>query len=90
MQHFTIHIFGHVQGVFFRVHAKELAEKLGITGYIRNEPDGSVHVVAEGKEPQLDTFVEWCRKGPPAAKVSRIQTHKGEAEGYLDFEIRHQ
>jgi len=89
MKHLTIHIYGQVQGVFFRAHAKDLADQLNISGFIRNEPDGSVHVEAEGEAPALKSFVEWCQKGPSAAKVQRVKTSEGSMEGYLDFEIRH-
>jgi len=89
MKHLTIHIYGHVQGVFFRAHTQELARELGVRGYIRNEPDGSVHIEAEGDEASLKEFVEWCHKGPPSARVTRLQSHEGVLEGYGDFEIYH-
>lgn len=89
MKHLTIHIYGQVQGVFFRAHAKDLADKLNIAGFIRNEPDGSVHVEAEGEDPALKSFVEWCHQGPAAAKVQRVKSSEGRVEGYVEFEIRH-
>ena len=56
-------ITGHVQGVLFRHGARKMAEGLGVTGWARNEPDGSVRIMAEGQEDTLQKFVEWCRKG---------------------------
>ena len=64
-------VYGHVQGVFFRASAQTQASELGITGWVRNLQDGTVEVYAEGNQNALNRFIEWCRKGPPSAKVSR-------------------
>lgn len=89
MKHISIHIFGNVQGVFFRAHARELAQQLGITGFARNTPEGSLHIEAEGEEKPLQEFVRWCHQGPPAARVSGVKTQEGRLEGFTEFVIRH-
>lgn len=61
-KHFNIVIFGRVQGIFFRATAKEQADKLNITGFARNEEDGSVYIEVEGAEEKLDKFLGWCHK----------------------------
>lgn len=72
MQHLNIKIFGRVQGVFFRLSAQYTAKKLSITGFVRNESDGTVYIEAEGKEENLQKFLTWCKKGPPWALVENI------------------
>lgn len=79
---------GRVQGVFFRHTARIRAEKLNLKGLVRNENDGSVTIIAEGEEEALQKFLEWCRKGPPLARVYEIKTEWQEATGEFDgFEI---
>jgi len=68
----SITITGKVQGVWYRQSAKEQAQQLGITGRVRNEPDGSVHIIACGTKEQLDQFIIWCKQGPPKAIVTNI------------------
>jgi len=59
MTHFNIKIFGEVQGVFFRHSARLKAREIGITGFVKNEPDGAVYMEAEGDEKTLGQFLEW-------------------------------
>ena len=73
MKQATIKITGKVQGVFYRAHAQKKAEALGLTGYARNLPDGSVEVVVQGDEAAIKSFVEWCRQGSPSAKVENVE-----------------
>ena len=66
-------IFGRVQGVFFRMETQSAAERIGgISGWVRNKRDGSVEAVFEGNETQVASIVEWCRKGPPRARVEKV------------------
>lgn len=65
-------IEGRVQGVWFRESTRQQAETLGIRGYAKNLPDGSVEVLAFGAASDLDRLAEWLRKGPPLARVSRV------------------
>lgn len=84
-----VKIFGTAQGVFFRHSAKLKADELGLKGFVRNEPDGSVHAEVEGEEADLETFLEWCRKGPPLANVSKVEFSLGEPHGtFQEFEIK--
>ena len=62
-------VTGQVQGVAFRWHTQERAQRLGVTGWVRNEVDGTVLVHAEGEDDAVDALVEWCRHGPPSARV---------------------
>ncbi|MBN9383171.1 MAG: acylphosphatase [Chitinophagaceae bacterium] len=70
----SIHLLikGKVQGVYYRASAKEVAERLHLTGWVKNTREGHVEALANGKEEDLRRFVEWCRKGPERAIVSDI------------------
>jgi len=63
---------GRVQGVFYRDSCRREATRLGVRGSVRNRPDGSVEVVAEGERERVDALLTWCREGPPRASVTRI------------------
>ena len=65
-------ISGYVQGVLFRANAQNAARKLQLSGFVHNLPDGSVEIVAEGEEAILNRLIEWCWKGPPAARVEHV------------------
>lgn len=83
-----IKIYGRVQGVFFRSQAKAVADDLGLTGWVRNNPNGLVEAMAEGSKEKLDQFVEWCKKGPRLAHVERVEVDwSKKEEGLTDFEI---
>ena len=66
-------ISGRVQGVFFRQSSMSFAELNAVDGWVRNRPDGTVEVVAQGSSDDVERFVEWCRKGPEMAKVTSIE-----------------
>ncbi|NOZ84845.1 MAG: acylphosphatase [Deltaproteobacteria bacterium] len=66
-------IRGRVQGVWFRQSTKEQAIRLGLKGWVRNLPDGRVEAVAEGNRPELEKLIEWCRNGPPLARVDEVE-----------------
>ena len=72
-------ITGRVQGVFFRQGVKRIADELGLTGWVRNEENGSVRMVAEGEEEKLQKLVEWCKKGTKYARVDNVEVEWGEA-----------
>ena len=87
--HLNVKIHGEVQGVFFRYLAKQVAESLKIFGYARNEPNGTVCIEVEGEEENLKKFLAWCRKGPPAAKVEKVESEFSDKLEYFDdFAIR--
>jgi len=69
-------ISGRVQGVFYRASAHEAAVRLGLTGWVRNVPNGDVEAEVEGPEATVDEFGEWCWKGPPSARVEDIEVQK--------------
>jgi acylphosphatase len=78
----TIH--GLVQGVAFRYHTSRHALELGVTGWVRNLPDGTVEGVFEGDEVAVNALVEWCRSGPTAARVDRLDLREGDYRGEFD------
>ena len=80
-------ISGHVQGVFFRASTQARASELGVTGWVRNLQDGTVEVHAEGNQDALDHFIEWCRKGPPSAKVSQCDLDWTVPQAISNFKI---
>lgn len=89
MKRLVIRVYGRVQGVFFRHTARLHAEEFGLTGWARNESDGSVTIVAEGEKEFLDKLLEWCRKGPPLARVDDVEVEWKEATGEFNrFEIQ--
>jgi len=79
---------GRVQGVWYRGSCAEQARGLGISGWARNLPDGRVEIVAEGNPEALDNLVEWCRHGPPAARVTALEVRAEEPEGLDSFTVR--
>lgn len=81
---------GRVQGVFFRAHTQETAEHFELTGWVRNTPDGAVEIIAEGEENNLNSFVEWCHKGPPSAMVSAVECQYSNSSGeFSSFRIKY-
>jgi acylphosphatase len=83
-----LRIVGRVQGVFYRASARAQARALGLTGYARNLHDGAVEIVAEGDEESLNRFVGWCRIGPPAARVTRVEVTRAVVTGeFAGFDI---
>jgi acylphosphatase len=87
MQTVKIVVKGTVQGVFFRQSAKEMADRLGIKGTVRNCDDDSVEIVATGEKEQLDKFISWCRQGPPRADVSDVETQELPLQDFRNFSI---
>lgn len=82
-------ISGRVQGVWYRASARDRAEALGLTGWVRNQPGGSVELVAEGNGEALDRLFCWCREGPPLAQVSRVEQERSAATGeFSAFDVR--
>ena len=83
-----VRIAGRVQGVSFRAYAREEARRLGVTGWLRNEPDGSVVGHVEGPDEAVDELVAWCGHGPELARVDHVDVADGTPTGAADFEIR--
>ena len=79
-----INVKGSVQGVLYRASAVEIAEKLKVTGYVRNLEDGSVELYAEGEKEKLEQFRDWCMKGPKGARVDDVNFEWLDAMGQFD------
>ena len=82
-------VSGRVQGVFFRDNTRRKAEELGLTGYAKNLPDGTVEVVAEGNEDKINELIEFIKKGPGIAMVEGINLKHKEPENFKSFKIIH-
>lgn len=84
-----IQVFGKVQGVFFRATTKTQADNLGLSGWVRNEPDKTVLIEVEGPEDKMNTFIGWCKKGPQFAKVTSVSVEETESSGLEGFKVRY-
>lgn len=83
-------VYGRVQGVFFRQTTVQEARSLHLTGWVRNEPNGAVRVVAEGNEPSLQQFYSFLHQGPPGAAVTFVEDVWTEATGeYPNFTVKY-
>lgn len=78
-------IRGRVQGVFFRAETRDRARSLGLTGWVRNAPDGSVEAVFEGERERIQSIVDWCRRGPGLAEVDDVDVAWEEPLGEAGF-----
>jgi len=87
MQHYKINIEGKVQGVWFRVCARDEAVRIGLRGFVRNESDGSVYAEVEGEEQSLSEFVRWCHIGSEQSEVLKVSVKEGEFVGFEKFTI---
>ena len=83
-------VYGRVQGVYFRAFVSGRATELGLTGYVRNLPQRTVEVHAEGERKQLEKLIDHLKAGPPAAKVERVVTSWSEYTGsYSHFSVKY-
>lgn len=82
-----IRVSGRVQGVGFRYYTQQKAKELSITGYVKNKPDRSVYIEAEGSEDNLQTFIDWCKIGPQRAIVANIDIQVVPKLDYHSFKI---
>ena len=89
MQRIHLIISGRVQGVYFRHHTNIEANKLGLTGFVRNLSNGNVEVIAEGSEEKLKELIQFCRKGPDSANVENVDiTYEEPKQEFKTFSIR--
>jgi acylphosphatase len=79
---------GSVQGVGFRYETRARASSLGVAGWVRNEPDGTLAAVFEGPRERVESMVEWCRRGPRGARVDDVEVRWEEPEGLDGFRVR--
>jgi acylphosphatase len=85
-----VHLFvrGRVQGVYFRASTQREAKRLGLTGWVKNRPDGGVEILAEGEEDTLKELIGWANRGPSAARVERVDVRWRSFVGdFFDFRI---
>jgi acylphosphatase len=85
----TVKVTGRVQGVAFRWYAVQEAERLGVRGWVRNEPDGSVAAHLEGDDESVDAMVDWCHRGPSYASVRHVAVTEAQPTGAAAFDIRY-
>jgi acylphosphatase len=80
-------VTGRVQGVFFRAETRDRAASLGLNGWVRNNPDGSVEAVFEGDRERVSSMVEWCRRGPSHAQVENVDVAWEDPTGESGFAV---
>ncbi len=81
-------VSGRVQGVFFRDSTREKAQALGLSGWVRNLPDGRVEAVFEGDGERVEEMISWCAEGPPDARVQDVSTEDEAPENLTGFKVR--
>jgi len=89
MKHWNIRVKGKVQGVYFRLTTKAVADQLGIKGFVlNNKEDGSVYIEAEGGDFELEALLDFCKEGPDRAEVEEVSyTEEDSVKGFKNFEI---
>ena len=80
-------IKGEVQGVFFRATAKKIADKLKVTGWIKNTAAGDVEALVTGSQEELNEFINWCKQGPEKAEVADVIVTEENETSFNDFEV---
>ena len=89
IKHYNITITGKVQGVFYRAFAKEKAQETGIKGFVKNQPDGSVYLEAEGESSALEQLLKWCHRGPAKAIVEKVTKEEAPLKHFKDFTVKY-
>jgi acylphosphatase len=84
----SISVHGKVQNVGFRYYTLKTARQFNIRGFVRNMPDGSVYIEAEGAQADLETFTDWCRRGPEWSRVDRLDMQDIPVAGHDGFTVR--
>lgn len=84
-----IQAFGKVQGVFYRASTKNKADELELSGWVKNEPDGTVLIEAKGPKDRIESFIEWCKEGPQFAKVTSLAVEEIHLLNITEFEVRY-
>ncbi|MFH2057871.1 MAG: acylphosphatase [Pseudomonadota bacterium] len=83
-----VRITGKVQGVFYRAHTRKAAIEYGVSGYVKNCPDGSVEAVFQGNQDTIDQMIQWCQTGSPSSIVSDVLVEKrSDLTDFHNFEI---
>ncbi|WP_345066466.1 acylphosphatase [Sphingobacterium thermophilum] len=88
MKHLNIKVRGKVQGVYFRISTKAVADQLGIKGFVLNCEDKSVYIEAEGDDFALESLLDFCHEGPEKAEVESVEVEEtSELKGFTNFEV---
>jgi len=83
-------ISGKVQGVCFRMEAKRVADRFNVYGWVKNNRDGTVEAVFEGNINDVNSVIEWCKKGPPYSRVVRVDVEQGTYTGaFEEFDVKY-
>ena len=88
MIRYRVLVHGQVQGVFFRDSCQRMARERGVSGWVRNLPDGRVEAVFEGRAEDVNRLVDWARRGPPHAVVTDVAVQAEQPEGLSTFLVR--
>ncbi len=88
IKHYSIKVTGRVQGVSFRYSTREIARKINIKGFVKNQYDGSVYIEAEAEEINIEKFLAWCKRGPSFARVEDVKITENEVIGYKNFVVK--
>ena len=87
MKTIRLTIKGKVQGVFYRATAKDVAELIGVKGWVKNLPDNNVEITATAPQETLQKFINWCKKGPPKASVDEVIVEELKLAEFNGFRI---
>jgi acylphosphatase len=87
LQTIEINVSGRVQGVFYRQSTKEKAVELGIKGKVMNLDNGNVKIIATGTKEQLNKLIDWCKTGPPKARVTHVDVQELSLQSFENFSI---
>lgn len=87
-KHLNIFITGKVQRVGFRFYAMQAAYRFNVAGFVRNEIDRTIYIEAEGKDDQLNMFMQWCENGPPGSIIEDVKIEDGELRNFTGFEVK--
>lgn len=85
---YSIRVTGKVQNVGFRYYTVNTARQFNIYGFVKNQPDGSVYIEAEGEKDKLEGFMEWCRRGPQWARVEGFEVQEQPLMGFGEFKVK--
>jgi len=88
MKHIKVTVRGRVQGVWFRASTRDEAVRLGVCGFVRNEPDGDVYLEAEAEQESLNSLIDWLNHGPPLARVGGLDITEAEVKHLTGFTIQ--
>lgn len=87
MKNYRIRIYGRIHNLGFRFYTMQAAVKRNVNGFVRNAGDGSIYIEAEGKDEDLQTFLEWCNRGPFFTRIEKVLVEEGEISNHSSFEI---